>query len=375
MKFTDREIEKILSEDIQIPDKVNDRICETYDMLRADAGKHQKKGKRRRYSVMAAAAAVICCLAIPGGVYAAVNSDFFDGLFGNATKKSTPAITKEVDNQKGGTTSVTIPAHEYVSVDPKEAEKLVGSGSMTEPVEKQLGEHRLRIENLIYDKNSAFMYFTLERKGGVTMLVANEDTNAAKGAYFAEDELYRFSIETTEDGWCGSNIYVDTEKSTEDKLCCYAYMLWADEDGLAEGEFPVLSVDKYPCPPADLKEEDYDKIETETTILTKEAPVPVQKVDMGDNGYFEYSPVSIAVDLAKGTGLSREDAADPANLWHMELKYKDGSNYVISDAKEHIENSGYALGVGTSYRTAYNRIVNVDEISEIVINDKTFPVN
>lgn len=381
MTLSEKQLEEILERDIQISDVVNDRINDTYKMLETaqmNAPKHTGR-KKKRHSYVAAAIAITACLIVPGAVYAAANSDFLEGMFGNATKKSTPAVTKDIDNGKGGTVSVTIPSHEYVSVDPEKAKDLVGEGSMSKPVEKKLGEHTLRIENFIYDSNSAFMYFTLERKGGVTMLQGNGDTNSAKGAFFSEDELYRFSVETTKNHFAAEKIYIDTEKSTEDKLYCYSYMIWADKTGesnagLVEKEYPVLEIMEYPCPVAELKEEDYDKIKTEKITLTEKEPLAVQKVDLKEKGYFEYSPVSISVDLSRGTGISKGEAEDPVNLTHLEIKYKDGSSYIISDAEKNIENSGYVCGVGTMYKTAYDRIVDINEIKEIILNDITIPV-
>lgn len=373
MTLSDKQMEKILSQDIEISDVVNDRINETYGMLRADAKNQKKHVRHRKHSAAAAAIAVICCLAIPGGVYAAANSDFFEGMFGNSTKKSTPAVTKEVDNQKGGTVSVTLPSHEFVSLDPERAAELLGEGAMDAPIEKKIGDHIMRIENLVYDKNSAFVYYTLERKGGVTLLEGNEETNMAKGAFIPEDSLYQFSFETTSGGTCGSNIYIDTEKSTKDKLYCCEYMIWIEEDGLAEGEFPVLSITELPCPAAELEEEDYDKIKTETTVLTEKEPLKTQKIDMGKEGYLEYSPVSLSVDMTKGTGLSEEDAGDAICLKHMEIKYKDGTSYIITDLDENIENNSYVLGTGMMYKTTFNRVVDTSEIKEIIVNDKSFP--
>ena len=44
-------------------------------------------------------------------------------------------------------------------------------------------------------------------------------------------------------------------------------------------------------------------------------------------------------------GLSEDEAQDPYYMKHMEIKYKDGSSYVVSDSEELIENSGYVLGL------------------------------
>lgn len=382
MRYSEKEMQEILSQDIQISDTVDHRIHDTYKMLKAGQ-RQEKKHPRRKFPYMAAAIAAVCCLAIPGAVYAAVNSDFFDGMLGNSTKKSTPAITKEVDNGKGGTTSVTLPSHEYVPVDEEKAQELIGNGELDTPIEKQLGEHTLRVENMVYDKNSALIYFTLEREGGVMMLVGDADTNAAKGAYCSGTTNHQFSFDTTSEEIFGAdNIYVDQEKSTPEKMYCYSYIIWSDS--LPDGVFPALSIIEYPCPIREMERTDasdeeweafYAAAKHEDIILTGQAPIPVQRIDMGEKGCLEYSPISISLDLARGLGLSQDEACDPYHLWHLEIRYKNGSNYIVSDAEDNIENSSYILGTGTWYKTTFNRLVDVDEIKEIVVNDVAFPVD
>ena len=82
--------------------------------------------------------------------------------------------------------------------------------------------------------------------------------------------------------------------------------------------------------------------------------------------------------MSKGMGLSEDEAQDPYYMKHMEIKYKDGSSYVVSDSEELIENSGYVLGltggVGAWYKTVFNRLVDTDEIAEIIVNDVSFQV-
>ncbi len=394
MGFSEKEMKEILSRDIQISDTVNDRLKDTYKMLKTQQ-KQERKKPRRRFSYTAAAIAAAACLAIPGAAYAAANLDFFDAMFGNTTKKSTPVIETEQDTGKtneDGTPKmahVTLPSHEFVSVDPQKAQDLTGGGCMDKPVEKKLGDHTLCIENMVYDQNGAVVYFTLERSGGVTMLVGNDDTNVRKGAYLSQDRTYGFSFNATDDIFVGYNIYVDTEKSTQDKMYCTAYMLWS-ESLPKEGVFPQLCIQKYPY---SIKErddkviayntgeagdevlqelEEFDrKTETEEIALTDQNPIPVQKT-----GSVRYSPISIGIDLSAGFRLTKEEAYDPGNLSYLEIKYKDGSSYVVSDRANNIENSGYVLG-GVSevwYETAFNRIVDVNEIQEIIVNDVTIPV-
>lgn len=377
MGFSEKEMKEILSQDIQISDTVNNRLKDTYKMLKAEQKQNQKKPRRRRFSY----AAAVCCLAIPGGVYAAANLDFFEAMFGNSTKKSTPVIETEVDNGKGGMTPVTLPSHEFVSVDPQLAEDLTGGGCMSRPIEKQLGDHKLCIENMVYDQNGAVIYFTLECPGGVTMLIGDEDTNVRKGAYFSENRTYGFVFETTGEIFGGNNIYVDMEKSTKDKMYCTAYVLWSES--LPKGVFPQLGIIKFPRPMSDwpdLTEEEIEefeeKTETEEIQLTDQAPIPVQSIDLGDDGHIVYSPITIGVDLSKGFELTETEAYDPINAQRMEIKYKDGSSYVVYDHGQYIENTGYQLGgvSGVWSTTAFNRIVDVNEIQEIIVNDVTFPV-
>lgn len=389
MRFSEKEMEAILSKDIQVSDTVNNRLKDTYKMLKAGQKQRtEKQTHRRRFSYAAAAIAVVGCLAVPGGVYAAANLDFFDAMFGNNTKKSTPVIETEVDTGKtneDGTpkmTPVTIPSHEFVSVDPQDAEDLTGGGCLTAPVEKKLGDHTLRVENMVYDQNGAVVYFTLERPGGVTMLIGNEDTNVRKGAYFSEDRQYHFKFDTTSDDiFGGNNIYIDVEKSTPDKMYCTDYILWSDP--LPEGVFPRLSIAKYPdliSTTENMTEKEaeafYEQVEIEETTLTDKKPIPVQKIDLGEKGCLVYSPISIGIDLSKGLGLSEADCYDPVYLARMEIKYKDGSSYVVYDDADHVDNTGYQLGgVSESWMmSAFNRIVDVNEIQEILVNDVTFPV-
>lgn len=401
MRLSEREMKEILSRDVQVSDTVNDRLKDTYKMLKTEQKQTSKK-PRRRFSYAAAAIAVVGCLVLPAGAYAASNLDFFDAMFGNSTKKSTPVIQTEQGTGKtneDGTpkmTPITLPSHEFVSVDPQKAQDLTGGGCMSEPVEKQLGDHTLCIENMVYDQNGAVIYFTLERPGGVTMLIGNDDTNVRKGAYFSQERMYGFHFETADGRYGADNIYVDTERSTSDKMYCTGYFLWLEQ--LPEtGDFPRLCVEKYPY---SIKERD-DKVlaynrgeageevleeldefdrqtEYEYITLTDKNPIPLQRIDQGDGGCLEYSPISFGVDLSKGFALNESEAYEPGNLMYLEIKYKDGSNYIVKDKANNIENSGYVLGgVGDPavwYETMFNRIVDINEIQEIIVNGVTFPI-
>ena len=92
MKFSEKEMKEILSQHIQISDTVNSRLDDTYKMLRSEQRQNGRIPRRRKSSYIVVAIAVAACLAVPGAVYAASNLDFFEAMFGNSTKKSTPVI-------------------------------------------------------------------------------------------------------------------------------------------------------------------------------------------------------------------------------------------------------------------------------------------
>ena len=224
------------------------------------------------------------------------------------------------------------------------------------------------------------MYFTLEREGGVTALIGDMDTNLTKGAYFTEDADFYFAVESTGGVTGAENTYIDIEKSTEEKLYCSSYILWPEH--LNDDDTIQLVIDKYPAPSRELNEaateEDeriwWEQTQTERITLTDKGQIPVQCIDLGADGYIEYSPVSISIDMSKGLGLSEEEAGDPYYMKHLEIRYKDGSSYVISDDAENINNSGYVLGTDEGYKAAFNRLVEPEQITEIIVNEVGFPV-
>lgn len=364
MKNSEKDMREILNKDIIISDVVETRIQETYKQLGKRKGSH-----KRSFRNMAAAIAVVC-LAVPGVVYASSRTEFFKAMFGNDTRESNDVIRREIDDGKGGKVAVTLPSREYVPVDEEQAESAIGKYVMDKPIEKKIGSHTLCIESFVYDRNGAMMYFTLEREGGVTALTGDQETNLTKGAYFTDDTDFYFNCETKNGAVAGENTYIDMKKSTDDKLYCYSYILW--NEPLKDGDVPELMLETFPCTRKELTET--TKTETERIRLTDKDPVPVQKIDMGEKGYAEYSPITLSVDMAKGMGLSKEEAEDPYYLESIEVVYKDKEAYVVCDQEKNVENSSYQLGAGTYYKTVFNRLVDVDEIEKIIVNGVEFAV-
>lgn len=374
MKNQERNIKDVLRKEVKISGEVEERLERTYEILRSRSKAERKKYKFPKVAV----AAIVAALMVSTGVYASIRSDFFEGMFGNKTKTSTPAKPVSIDDGKGGTVDVVIPSKEFVDVDEERASELLGDYVLEEPIVKKIGSHTLTVENFLYNELGGLMYFTLEREGGVTALAGNEDTNLDKGANFTDEADFYFIIEIGEQIVGYENIYVDTQQSTAEKMYCYSYFLWSEEIDVQQK--PYLLIKKYPCTRGEIDsmdEEEYAQV-CENTIeekvnLTEKDSVLTKTLDLGEKGTLRLSSFAMAFDIPKMLGLSSLDI-DPWNVKHVEIQYKNGESYVVEDKNENINNTGYVMGCDSYYKAVFNRLVDVEEVKAVVINDQTIPV-
>ena len=384
MIHMDENKKNLLKRDVRISEITETRLKETYQKIRQENMEKTRKAKYHYRKAAAAAAAIAIAVTATGGTAAAAyissHTDFLQGMFGNATKESTQAKQVPADPDKKDGIMTDIPGKEYVSVDEEKADALIGDKISDEKLVTQIGDHTLTVENYVTDGNVSLMYFTLEREGGVTALYSDEELNHAKGAVFTEDADFDFCVTEAGGGWAAENMYVDLEKSTEDKLYVYDYMVWTSEQ---EGSMePQLEINRYPMTWKEAEAEargDEEKLqeimgngETETLPISSGEKIELQSLEQDGNWICSFSPISISVNMLL-EAESEAEASDPYCIRHVELKYKDGSSYVVNDRDE-MDNTGYACGVGTEYRAAFNRIVDTEQISEIIINDHTYKV-
>ena len=88
MKNQERNIKDVLEKKVKISDEVEERLESTYEILR---NRSKVRIRKQHKFPKVAAAVIVTALMVSTGVYASIRSDFFDGMFGNTTKKSTPA--------------------------------------------------------------------------------------------------------------------------------------------------------------------------------------------------------------------------------------------------------------------------------------------
>lgn len=375
MKNQERNIKDVLEKKVKISDEVEERLESTYEILR---NRSKVRTRKQHKFPKVAAAVVVTALMVSTGVYASIRSDFFDGMFGNTTKKSTPAKPVSIDDGKGGTVDVVIPSKEFVDVDEERAQELLGDYVLEEPIVKELGEHTLTVENFLYNELGGLMYFTLEREGGVTALAGNEDTNLDKGANFTEEADFYFIIEIGEQIVGPENIYVDMQQSTAEKMYCYSYFLWSEEIDVQQK--PYLFIQKYPCTRGEIDSMDAEEYSQmcenaveEKVNLTEQDAVPTKTLDLGEKGTLRISAFALAFDIPKMLGLSNLDI-DPWNVKHVEIQYKNGESYVVEDKNENINNTGYVIGCDPYYKVAFNRLVDVENVKAVVINEIIIPM-
>ena len=382
MKYTENEMKQILEQEIEIPKKVDERLQDTYSRIRTQNKTRTTHAKKSWRKITAAAAVAALTLTVTGGTAAAAyiseHTDFFQGMFGNTTKSSQEHTQVLTDPDKDDGMMADLPGKEYVPVDEEKADALIG-GNVTEVnITKEIGGHTLTIENIVTDGNGMLMSMTLEKPGGVTALYADDETNRTKGAYFSPESNFSFFIEDQNGIPSGEFMYVDKEKSTPDKYYIYDYMIWGSTESTPIQ--PRLHIYTYPVTFGELQEinetdaEKRDQIEvTEDYVdLPQCENVPMQSLNQDDTWICSYSPISMSINMS--AQAPEEEAQDPSCIKYIELKYKDGTNYTIFKQDE-LDNTGYICGVDNEFRLTYNRIVNPDDISQIIINDNIYDIN
>lgn len=376
--------EKSLSTPISIEefDAITDRheFSRGYERRKEMLLKGYKKKKattiKRALFRVAAAAVGVCLMGTLGvGVYAAVtHDDFFHNAFGNTGRESVAAHTGIQEDAVKGDIPVEIPAREYVEVDPEVAEDYLGNYMLQEPIVKKINNHTLTIISAVRDKNVMVMEFTLEREGGENALGYDEGTNMDKGAYVTEEADIYFMIKDGSD--C---IYVDLEKSTDEKLYCYDYITF-DEYERGDGAGVILTIQSADGPIIEAMDSADIAVHSEMLEIPVEKPVPSTVYTSKKGGALEVSAIGMSLDMGVGLGLTGDEKYDPGSVKTVVIQYKDGSEYLVKD--DHTYNLGYSCGTnrkifnledarsssGDIYCMVFNRLVETDQIQAIKIN-------
>lgn len=324
----------------------------------------KKKHHSFRKSFLKAAAIILFFTVIlPKPLYAAVSRfALFDGMFGNSSKEDVVQHTETYYvPEKDSDITVTYPSREYVPINEEDAERLIGKNISTETITKQLDNYLLSIESVVSDECAMVVAFSLEQKDEAPDFVYDSNINETKGFYF--DDTFPFTIDL--EGY-GNKIFIDFEKSTKEKMYAYFYAALADSDELpSEPRIQITWQD--------------EKKETEYITLPDTTPLDSLSFHSPEGGKLKISPISIRVDCTSGEFTQMADFTGyqlPELLSLVEIYYTDGKTYLVSDLENNIDNTSYAIGTDAGEYPGvihvFNRLVNVDKISKIVVNGYTY---
>ena len=333
------------------------------------------KAKISKLGVKVVAAASVIAIAAPFAVNAATGGEFFNRIWGNEGKDSIESHTEVIvedgkirDDGTPVTNEVLMPGIEYVEADPEAAARLIGDRFTSEPVTCTVGDTTITVESVVRDGIGIVAAYTIEREGGVNCLNYSQLDNESKGAWLSEDTNILFGFEEGT-----GKIWVDLERSTDNKLYCYEYM--CDNSVLfgTAGFAPItdhitLMTQEFTMNRSEIyleEKDDYDQFIREQN----EYVIPVaDKLDTkmfysSDGGSIEISPIAMVWDSTGGTEIKGETISPETTL---KITYADGSEYLVLD--ENTSSVGYLCGTDTGFIVLFNRLVDTDNIAKITIN-------
>ena len=319
-----------------------------YRRLIKKAVKNKCRAGARRLSF--AASAVAACLAVTVGVYAAVtHGEFFQRAFGNAVFQSVETQEVTLDDGEGGQYTVIYPEKDYHAADPVKAEEMIGEAVFDGPISVDVNDHTIIIESVVRDEQAIVMDFTITCGTGVKAFDLDEKNNQVKGQGWSMESSFFFDVE----GALG-DIYIDFDRSTETSVHGIYYGLFLTDGPLADGKAPVLSVGysdgpRFGKPTEGPQSYNYAPLSYKTVEIPATKALERTAFTSQQGGYLDLSPIGLALDMARGLGLSGEEAVDPAYLKTITVEFEDGSVYQVFDREENLENYATLCGGGISY--------------------------
>ena len=332
----------------------------------------------QRIASIAAAAALF--IATPFVVNAATDGELFERIWGILGKKDVEAHQELVyEAEKDSSYYIAYPARDYAELDPETAKALIGDCVQELSLSQEVDGTTITLLSAVRDNNSAVVALTLEKEGGVDILDYSQLDNEAKGAWFSEKSTFLFNI-----GY-GGNLYVDLDKSTDDKLYCYDYV---PLNTFGTGSLR-MKIEQYPCTLGErdaLLAEEYGSEQAqavENGKKTTELRIPCEKrlgstaFTNAGGGQIEMSPISMNIDMNTGLGLTPGQAYDPYSAYKIVITYRDGSTYTVLEHEypdvyacdEYIDNTSYSCGsLDNEFLLIFNRLVDPEDVVSVTVN-------
>ena len=353
----------------------------------------------KRKSLLLFATISIMCLLATGTALAAVSFTVYENpaamlraFFGENGEMHSDGIVEYSDD---GKLAVNLPGWNRVPVDETLADELITQYISAEIGSVSWGGYTLTVEANLYDPitESGLLYYTVENLDGVSGYGVE-----VNGMFSWYVEVGNIKVYTDKAG----ESYIDAAMSTDTKVYICEYYI--NED--ISNDKSVLNI--FLCEQVAGTEPAYEGAgQAVTNEIRRAASV---RLDNGseiptlslNDGNVRVSPISISIHEAV-LGFDIE-----SYIHRIVLRYADGSEYILLDDNAFIDNRMYALGqygqyeqnesISEStrveqgelpapqimdanallgYRTThmFNRIVDINRLSEIVLDDMVITLN
>lgn len=238
------------------------------------------------------------------------------------------------------------------------------------PVDEELAEEY--IAPYVADVRSSFTTH------GYTLTVESNQYDSYTGCgvlyYTIEnpDGLGDYGLQSTGEIWQGDapwsvhtdpygKGYIDTANCTDTKIGVAVHYINLDPDQT------VLTLDLNM-----LTQEGHSAPAESITVPLDDGGNP-HGITLVDGG-IKVSATGIRINIEYFPEFAKEDGyLHPDNIDTVAIRYADGGEYTVNGTG-YIINSSYALQDDTTVVYAFNRIVDIDSITEVVLNGVSFPV-
>lgn len=297
---------------------------------------------------MLIAAVLICALTVTAVAADAITRKFsgettsvIEAFFGDSGDYANGGSIVEYDDE--GKLAINLPAWSREPLDMEAAERLIA------PYLYTLEENTVTVDGFTYTIH-AVLYDSATETAMIRWSVENPDGLGKYGI----GRNGEFAIQEGSDMFAvvGGRDYIDTVHSTDTKLYISSYAVdWQDDLYCEFGRWY-----------------DWDKGTEKARFDTVKLLIP--RDDFGG------MPTVTGKNVIISPVAVRFEKAQVDDLRECSIVYIDGSTYTLFSDEEFVQNTTYGLG-DTENNTAtytFNRIVDVDNVSAIMINGETFPV-
>lgn len=368
-EFDDDYLRELFSRDVPISEETNAKIQEVYDEIRKNGSKMRRSPSHHHISInkrlisLIAAVSLLLSFSISAFALEIPYFDFFASVFGNEGIGSTE------EHSHPFAPNVILPKNERISVDPDMAEQLVGD--YINPLDKKVNlfDYDFTLENGLMDENGiGYITYWVENPNGLDSL----QEAGYNAVYFALDNgLGVCDPDIFSDGTSRFASYNFRDKRLSSHTKAYLILTITPVSSFSDTDKLTMQFSGFEENKENPNEED------EPTYVTKEVPISLKKKlpcvsysDFYGNFSAEISAIGIHITAHRQKKLN-----DSAIKHRLIINYVNGEKYTVIDFDKNIENNWQGSLYQNCENYIFNRIVNIDEVESITIDNVTLIAN